>query len=122
MNRHILQRKDPRVQLTQNPDTSEPTISTDIKNSKILLGSSIITPTKKAVPWFVELLEKVEQAMMDDYLFGYITPEYKTFLSPFILHPFEWELGEKVKYADVFSALIEAKIEDRAGNHFFHEN
>jgi len=86
-----------------------------------VITGDIITPTKKAVPWFVELLEKVEQAMMDDYLFGYITPEYKTFLSPFILHPFEWELGEKVKYADVFSALIEAKIEDRAGNHFFHE-
>lgn len=81
----------------------------------------IITPTKKAVPGFVELLEKVEETMMDDYLFGYITPEYKQFLSPFILRPFDDELGAKVKYADIFSALIEAKIEDRAGNHFFHE-
>jgi len=81
----------------------------------------IITPTKKAVPWFVELLEKVEETMMDDYLFGYISPEYKVFLTPYILRPFDDELGKKVKYADIFSALIEAKIEDRAGNNFFHE-
>lgn len=81
----------------------------------------IITPTKKAVPWFVELLEKVEETMMDDYLFGYITSEYKEFLIPYILRPFDDELWKKVKYADIFSALIEAKIEDRVGNHFFHE-
>lgn len=86
-----------------------------------VITGDIITPTKKAVPWFVELLEKVEEKMMDDYLFGYISPEYKEYLSPYILKPFDGELGKKVKYADVFSALIEAKIEDRAWNHFFHE-
>ena len=86
-----------------------------------VITGDIITPTKKAVPGFVELLEEVEKTMMDDYLFGYITAEYKDFLSPYILHPFDDELGKKVKYADIFSALIEAKIEDRAGNHFFHE-
>lgn len=86
-----------------------------------VITGDIITPTKKAVPWFVELLEKVEETMMDDYLFGYITSEYKQFLTPYILKPFDDELGKKVKYADIFSALIEAKIEDRIGNHFFHE-
>ena len=86
-----------------------------------VITGDVITPTKKAVPWFVELLEKVEETMMDDYLFGYITSEYKDFLIPYILRPFDEELGKKVKYADIFSALIEAKIEDRIGNHFFHE-
>ena len=86
-----------------------------------VITGDIITPTKKAVPGFVELLEKVEEKMMDDYLFGYISPQYKVFLTPYILRPFDDELGKKVKYADVFSALIEAKIEDRSGNHFFHE-
>jgi len=81
----------------------------------------IITPTKKAVPWFVDLLEKVEETMMDDYLFWYISPEYKQFLVPYILRPFDDDLGKKVKYADIFSALIEAKIEDRSGNQSFHE-
>lgn len=86
-----------------------------------VITGDIITPTKKAVPGFVELLEKVEETMMDDYLFGYISPEYKEYLIPYILRPFDDELGKKVKYADIFSALIEAKVEDRAGNHFFHE-
>lgn len=86
-----------------------------------VITGDIITPTKKAVPGFVELLEEVESTMMDDYLFGYIIPEYKEYLSPYILRPFDDETGKKVKYADIFSALIEAKVEDRAGNHFFHE-
>lgn len=34
-----------------------------------VITGDIITPTKKAVPGFVELLEKVEETMMDDYLF-----------------------------------------------------
>jgi len=42
MNRHILQRKDPRVQLTQNPDTSEPTISASIKNSKVRKSETMV--------------------------------------------------------------------------------
>jgi len=29
---------------------------------------------------------------MDDYLFDYISPEYKEFLSPYILRPFDDEL------------------------------
>lgn len=86
-----------------------------------VITGDIITPTKKAIPGFVELLEDVEKTMMDDYLFGYIDEQYKKELSPYILEPFEGELGKKVKYADIFSALIEAKVEDRAGNHFFHE-
>jgi len=86
-----------------------------------VITGDIITPTKKAVPGFVELLEEVESTMMDDYLFWYIDWEYKQYLTPYILRPFDDSLWEKVKYADVISALVEAKVEDRAGNHFFHE-
>lgn len=71
----------------------------------------IITPTKKAVPWFVELLEKVEIDMMNDYLFSYIDDDYKKEVSDFMLHPFEWENWKIVKYADIISALFEAKVE-----------
>ena len=86
-----------------------------------VITGDIITPTKKAVPGFEWLLEEVEKTMMDDYLFEYISDEYQTYLEPYILNPFDGDLGKKTKYADVFSALIEAKIEARAGNHFFHE-
>lgn len=81
----------------------------------------IITPTKKAVQGFEKLLEKVEKTMMDDYLFTYIPHEYQTELEPFILHPFEWSVWEKVKYADIFSAFLEAKTEKQVGNKSFHE-
>lgn len=86
-----------------------------------VITGDIITPTKKAVPGFVALLEKVEKTMMDDYLFGYISPQYKEYIAPYILSPFHGEAWKLVKYADIFSALIEAKIEDRQGNIFFHE-
>lgn len=86
-----------------------------------VITGDIITPTKKAVPGFIHLLEQVEKTMLDDYLFGYISPQYKEFLAPYILNPFDDEIGKKVKYADIFSALIEAKIEDKNGNTFFHE-
>lgn len=86
-----------------------------------VITGDIITPTKKAVPGFVDLLEQVEETMMDDYLFSYISPEYKDYISSYILKPFDDDLGKKVKYADIFSALIEAKIEDQGGNSFFHE-
>lgn len=81
----------------------------------------IITPTKRAIPGFVQVLEKVEETMMNDYLFSYIQSEYRDFLSPYILRPFDGEQWKKVKYADIFSALVEAKIEDKLGNHFFWE-
>jgi hypothetical protein len=41
MNRHILQRKDPRVQMTQNPDTSEPKITTDNENAKLRKSETV---------------------------------------------------------------------------------
>jgi len=86
-----------------------------------VITGDIVTPTKKAVPGFSELLEQVESEMMDDYLFRYISSEYKTYLSPYILHPFDDTEGKKVKYADILSALFEAKIESQKGNKIFTE-
>lgn len=71
----------------------------------------IITPTKKAVEWFVEVLEKVEIKMMDDYIFSYVDEEYKKQVSDFMLYPFDGELWKVAKHADILSALFEAKVE-----------
>jgi len=105
----------------ENNDITEMFLRAIYHDVPEVITGDIITPTKKAVPGFVELLEKVEKTMMDDYLYGYISEEYKDYLNPYILHPFDDELGKKVKYADVFSALIEAKVEDRWWNTLFHE-
>jgi hypothetical protein len=56
-------------------------------------------------------LEEVEKNMLDDYLFSYIEKDYKKFIAPYLFHPFEGEIGKIVKYADILSALFEAKIE-----------
>lgn len=71
----------------------------------------IITPTKKAIDWFEEVLEKVELDMMNDYFFHYISNNYKMEVSNFMLKPFEWNEWRVVKYADILCALFESKIE-----------
>ncbi|MCH8518674.1 HD domain-containing protein [Candidatus Gracilibacteria bacterium] len=76
-----------------------------------VITGDIISPTKKAVGGLAELLEKVEAYMLDEYLFEYIDESYKNFLKPYLLEPFEGKIGKKVKYADIISAYLEAKIE-----------
>ncbi len=71
----------------------------------------IISPTKKAVTWFPELLERVEAHMLDEYLFEYIEEGYRDTLKPYLLEPFEGDIWKKIKYADIISAYLEAKIE-----------
>ena len=71
----------------------------------------IITPTKKAVPWFAWVLEKVEIKMMDDYIFSYVDNEYKKQVYSYMINPFEWKIWCLAKHADIFSALFEAKVE-----------
>lgn len=81
----------------------------------------IITPTKKAVEWFEEVLEKVEIQMMDDYIFSYVDEDYKREVSDYMLYPFEWETWEIAKYADMLSALFEAKVESNFWSEAFSE-
>jgi len=71
----------------------------------------IITPTKKAVSWFEDVLEKVEMDMMNDYFFHYVWEDYKNEVYKYMLKPFDDKNWEIVKYADILSALFEAKIE-----------
>lgn len=71
----------------------------------------IITPTKKAIEWFEEVLEKVEIKMMDDYIFSHVEPDYKKKVFDYMLKPFEWANWELAKQADILSAMFEAKVE-----------
>ena len=75
------------------------------------ITGDIITPTKNAVKWFREVLEKVEENMMEDYFFVYIDDDYKDKVSKYMLDPFSWKHWDLAKKADIFSALFEAKIE-----------
>ena len=81
----------------------------------------IITPTKQAVDGFTLVLEKVEEQMLDDYLFSYISDDYKDYIGEYMLQPFSDKLWKVVKYADVLSALLEARLESFHGNVDFNE-
>lgn len=83
------------------------------------ITGDIITPTKKAVKWFSELLQEVEKDMLEEYLLIYIKKYkfYDTF-EKYMLDPFEWELGKLVKLADLFSALFEARIESKRNDEY----
>lgn len=71
----------------------------------------IITPTKKSIEWFDKILEEVEIKMMDDYIFSNVWEDYKKIIAKYIFSPFDWEYWKIAKYADVLSALFEAKVE-----------
>jgi putative hydrolase of HD superfamily len=81
----------------------------------------IITPIKNSVEWFRDVLEKVEENMMNDYFFIYVWEDYKQEIKKCMLDPFSGENWKLVKHADIFSALLEAKIERDSWNMEFWE-
>jgi putative hydrolase of HD superfamily len=76
------------------------------------ITGDIVTPTKKAIEGFEEVLVTIEKELVDKYLLGYIhkytfSREYEGLM----LNPWGQTDGKLVKLADIFSALFEAKIE-----------
>ena len=73
----------------------------------------VITPTKKAVPWFSQALEEIETKLVDEKIISLFSDySFKEELKKYTLDPFEWEIGKIAKYADNLSAMFEAKIEN----------
>lgn len=79
----------------------------------------VIAPTKRAVVWFAQALEKVEIKMMDEYLFSCVDNDYKLQVYEYMLNPFWWEVWKLVKYADILSSLFESKVEVNHGSQNF---
>jgi putative hydrolase of HD superfamily len=76
------------------------------------ITGDIITPTKKSVPGFEELIAEVEVEMLDEYLLDFMRGHgFLEDLRKRMLEPWSCENGKLIKMADVFSALFEAKIE-----------
>jgi putative hydrolase of HD superfamily len=85
-----------------------------------MITGDIITPTKSAIEWFRNVLEQVEQKMLDDYFFIYISKDYKKEISDYMLEPFSWKQWKLAKQADIISALLEARIERDSWNKSFN--
>ena len=84
------------------------------------ITGDIITPTKKAVEWFEEVLEETEKQMMNDYFFVHVWEEYKEMITKYMLEPFAWKEGKLAKKADIISAMYEAKVERDTWNPEFN--
>ena len=72
----------------------------------------IVSPTKKAVKWFEQLLADVEKDMLEEYLLVYLKDyKFHNEFKDYMLNPFTWEEWKLVKLADIFSALFESRME-----------
>ncbi len=83
------------------------------------ITGDIVTPTKKAIGGFEELLVTVEKELVDKYLLGYIRKyRFSVEYEKLMLEPWGQTNGKLVKLADNFSALFEAKIEASVDEEF----
>ncbi|MEN3041927.1 MAG: YfbR-like 5'-deoxynucleotidase [Fervidobacterium sp.] len=76
----------------------------------------VITPTKKKLPGFDELVSTVEREMIIEWIDGnkYLQPIRK-YIEHFV-NPFTGESGNIVRAADYFAALLECALEIYSGN------
>lgn len=85
------------------------------------ITGDVITPTKRAVPGFEELLSEIEEAMLEEYLLTHLKGKpYSDDLKRRMLAPWDCSNGGLVKLSDIFSALFEAKIESSHNQEFAH--
>lgn len=85
------------------------------------ITGDVITPTKKSVEGFEELLSQIEEEMLDEYLIEHIRSKpFAAELKERMLNPWNCAHGNLVKLADIFSALLEAKIEVPNSAEFAH--
>lgn len=80
------------------------------------MTGDIITPTKKKVPGFEEVISQVEEQMVSGNLLRGMPDELVKELKSRMLDPFATTEGELVRAADQFAATVECLMEIRSGN------
>jgi len=80
------------------------------------ITGDIISPTKKRVPGFEELIGEVEKLMVEENLIKYLPENFGNEFKGFMLNPFGEEEGKAVRAADLFGSLFECLIEKNSGN------
>lgn len=80
------------------------------------MTGDIITPTKKKVPGFEEVISQVEERMVEENLLSGVPAQLVKELKPRMLDPFSSPEGELVRGADQFAASVECLMEIRSGN------
>ncbi len=88
------------------------------------LTGDIISPTKRRVKGFEEVIDSVEEQMVTEKLLPLLPEEIRDELRTYMLKPFDGGLeGKIVKSADLLACLIETIMEQQTGNtqEFFKE-
>ncbi|MDD2333367.1 MAG: HD domain-containing protein [Mesotoga sp.] len=80
------------------------------------MTGDIITPTKKKVPGFEEVIAQVEERMVTENLLAGMPDRLIKELKYRMLDPFESHEGKLVWAADQFAATVECLMEIRSGN------
>ncbi|WGS64095.1 HD domain-containing protein [Marinitoga aeolica] len=77
----------------------------------------VITPTKKKVKGMEDIISRIEEEMIEEWLKGDEDTEkiFKRF-KDYMINPFESEYGRYVRASDLFNAMLECAIEIRSGN------
>ncbi len=85
------------------------------------ITGDIITPTKKSLPWLVEVIEWIEEEMISEYLLSYIAQyRFHEKYAQKMLRPWQEPYGSIVKQADHLSAYHEALLEAPYSDEFSH--
>ena len=75
------------------------------------LTGDIVSPTKKAVKWLEELINNIEEDLVKNKLLVNFEDNLAKKLAVYMLSPFEGKLWKLVKFADLLSAMWEARLE-----------
>ncbi|WP_129408757.1 HD domain-containing protein [Marinitoga lauensis] len=77
----------------------------------------VITPTKKKVKGMEDIISRIEEEMIEEWLKDdEDTEEIFERFKNYMINPFELEYGKYVRASDLFNAMLECAIEIRSGN------
>jgi putative hydrolase of HD superfamily len=80
------------------------------------LTGDIISPTKRKVKGFEDVVEKVEKYMMSEYISPILPKSIRNSVERYSLYPFEGDDGKLVRTADLTAAILECRMEIESGN------
>ncbi len=80
------------------------------------LTGDIISPTKRRIAGFEDVVEQVEEYMMSNYINPLLPNALKDKIDSYSLHPFDGEDGKIVRTADLTAAILECRMEIESGN------
>ncbi len=80
------------------------------------LTGDIISPTKRRIKGFEDVIQDVEQYMIEHYINPLLPKALRERIDQYSLYPFDGEDGKVVRTADLTAAILECQMELQSGN------